>query len=351
MPLTQEMFGTTADGQSVTIFTLASGAVSARVMTYGGTLVSLHVPDRDGRAADVLLGFDTLDGYLAGHPYFGSLVGRFANRIAGGVFELDGVRYTLARNNGANHLHGGVRGFDKVIWQAEPLDSEDAPGVRLRYVSQDGEEGYPGTLAAVVTYTLTAAGELRLDYEATTDRPTIVNVTNHAYFNLAGSGDIFGHLLEIPADTFLPTDSGQIPTGELRSVAGTPLDFRNAETVGARIHADDEQLRLANGGYDHTYVLGTASGVLRLAARLSDPASGREIEALTTEPAVQLYTGNMLDGTIIGKSGQIYHKHAGLCLETQHYPDTPNQPAFPSTRLAPGEVYRQTTVYRVGVKG
>jgi aldose 1-epimerase len=347
MSLSHEPFGTTADGTPIEIYTLANGSgVTARVMTYGGTLVSLHAPDRDGRTADVLLGFDTADGYLAGHPYFGSLVGRYGNRIANGTFTLGGVTYTLARNNGPNHLHGGVVGFDKVVWRAREVAAGEEPALELTYRSRDGEEGYPGTLDVAVTYALTAEGELRLDYRATTDRETVVNLTNHAYFNLAGGGDILGHELLLPAARFVPTDATQIPTGEIRPVAGTPMDFTTPTPIGARIRAEDDQLRFANGGYDHTWLVDGSPGTYRLAARLHEPASGRVMEVFTTQPGVQLYTGNMLDGSLAGKGGQVYHKHAALCLETQHLPDSPNRPEFPSTVLRPGETYAESTGYR-----
>lgn len=344
-------FGTTADGVAVDVYTLrnASG-LEVRVTNYGGIIVSLKTPDGGGRMADIVLGFDSLAPYEAGSPYFGSIIGRYGNRIAGGRFELDGETYTLATNNGPNHLHGGVRGFDKVVWDAEPFDNEADRGLNLRYTSAAGEEGYPGTFEATVTYTLTDAGELIVDYVATTDAATPVNLTQHSYFNLAGagSGDILDHELMIVASAITPVDSTLIPTGEIAAVEGTPFDFRAPTPIGARIDDDDPQLR--NGrGYDHNFVLdGTGAG-LALAARVSDPVSGRTLDVLTTEPGVQFYTGNFLDGTITGKESRVYGHRGGFCLETQHFPDSPNQPSFPSTILRPGEEYRTRTVFVFGV--
>jgi aldose 1-epimerase len=351
MSITRELFGNTADGAPIEIFSLSNErGMTARVMTYGGTLVSLHTPDRVGQFADVLLGFDTLAGYLGPHPFFGSLVGRYGNRIADGRFSLGGVTYTLARNNGPNHLHGGLKGFDKVLWQVGNVSDGAEPAVELTYRSPDGEEGYPGTLDVAVTYTLTGADELRLDYQATTDRATVLNLTNHAYFNLAGRGTILDHELELAATRFLPTTATQIPTGELRAVAGTPMDFTVPTAIGARIHADDEQLRFANGGYDHTWLIDGPAGTYRIAARVYESATGRLMEVFTTQPGVQFYTGNFLEGELMGKGGQVYDRHTGFCLETQHLPNSPNQPNFPSTVLRPGETYRQSTGYRFGVR-
>lgn len=347
MSISRDIFGQTGEGEQVERYTLRGrGGIEAEVISYGGLISALRAPDRRGVLGDVVLGFDTLAGYLAGHPYFGALIGRYGNRIANGVFSLNGVRYELARNNGGNHLHGGLRGFDKVIWQIAPLDDGDEPALELRYRSPDGEEGYPGTLDVRVVYTLTAEGGLRIDYEATTDRDTVLNLTNHSYFNLAGSGDVLGHQLLIAAERFLPTDAGSIPTGERRPVQGTPMDFTAPTPIGANISADDEQLRFASGGYDHTWVLGEPAAEPRLAARVHEPASGRVMEVLTTQPGVQFYSGNFLDGSLRGKGGQVYQKHAALCLETQHFPDSPNQPGFPSTLLRPSEQYRHTTIYR-----
>ncbi|MDP2469282.1 MAG: aldose epimerase family protein [Candidatus Palauibacterales bacterium] len=343
-------FGTTPDGETVDLFTLRSASgVELDVATYGGIVTRLLAPDRDGGLVDIVLGHERLDSYLAGTPYFGAIVGRYGNRIANGRFTLDGTEYALAVNNGPNHLHGGIRGFDKVVWDAEPYANEAETGVVLRHVSADGEEGYPGELSAKVTYALTAAGELRIEYEATTDAPTIVNLTHHGYWNLAGhdSGDILGHELEIRASRFTPVDETLIPTGELRPVEGTPFDFRQPTPIGARIDADDEQIAFG-GGYDHNFVLDgwENDGELRSAAVLHDPVSGRSMEVLTTEPGLQFYSGNFLDGSDVGKGGVVYERRSGLCLETQHFPDSPNQPAFPTTILRPGEIYRSTTVYR-----
>jgi aldose 1-epimerase len=351
MSITQQHFGTTGDGEAIDLYTLAQpGGLEARIMTYGGALVSLQALDRGGSRADVVLGFASLEQYLAGHPFFGSLIGRYGNRIAGGRFQLNGVEYTLARNDGPNHLHGGSRGFDKVIWRAAPREDPGASALALTYLSRDGEEGYPGNLDVTVVYTLTTDSALRIDYQATTDRDTVVNLTNHSYFNLAGAGDILAHEMRIPAQYFLPTDASLIPTGERRPVSGTPMDFTRPTAIGARIHADDEQLRLASGGYDHTWILDKADGALGLAAEVYEPASGRVLEILTTQPGIQFYTGNFLDGSLTGAHGQAYQKHAGFCLETQHFPDSPNQPDFPSTLLRPGEVYRQTTIFRVSTR-
>jgi aldose 1-epimerase len=334
-----------ADGQDVHLYTLTgrSGMV-AKVMTYGAILTELHVPDRNGTKADVVLGFDTLEGYLAGHPFFGATTGRVANRIAGGKFTLDGKEHVLATNNGPNHLHGGVKGIDKRVWKAEELAGTDGPAVRFSYTSPDGEEGYPGTLSIEVTYTVIAAGGLRIDYQATTDRPTPVNLTHHSYFNLAGAGNgtILDHELELRASRYTPVDDTSIPTGEIRSVKGTVMDFSRATTIGSRI----DQLAGNPGGYDHNYCLDSQDGSLALAARLRDPKTGRVMEIRTTEPGIQLYTANYLDGSITGKGGKVYAKHAGLCLETQHYPDSVNQPSFPSTILRPGATYTQTTLHR-----
>lgn len=341
----RDVFGQTADGQPVEIFTLTNAAgLRARVMTWGATLVEMSVPDGAGKLADVTLGFDTLAPYLKPHPFFGSVVGRYANRIAGGKFILDGQTRTLAANSGGNHIHGGKLGFDKRVWKAEPLPPS---GVRFSYVSADGEEGYPGTLTASVTYTLTAANELRLDYTATTDAPTIVNLTNHAYWNLAGEGDVLGHELRLHAPRFTVPDQALIPTGELRAVAGTALDFSTAKPIGRDLAAPE---LVAPRGYDHHYVLADARRAEpALAVELHDPKSGRVMEVWTDQPGLQLYTGNYLKA-VPGKSGRTYEKHAGLCFETQHPPNSPNQPAFPSTVLRPGETYRTTTFHRFSTR-
>lgn len=312
----------------------------------GAAIHSIRTPDREGRTADVVLGFETLDEWITNPPFFGVVVGRYANRIARGRFTLDGVTYTLATNNGQNHLHGGNRGFDKVVWQAEPVD--DANAVAFTYASADGEEGYPGALTVRVRYTLNDDGELQLDYTAGTDKATVVNLSNHAYFNLAGTGTVLDHELQINADRYTPVDETLIPTGELAPVEGTPFDFRQAAPIGARIAADHPQIRIG-GGYDHNFVLNGTSGELRAAASAFDPSSGRTLEVRTTEPGVQLYSGNFAE-PIAGRGGQSYPRHAGFCLETQHFPDSPNQSAFPSTVLRPGETFTSTTVFRFGVR-
>jgi aldose 1-epimerase len=351
--VTKQAFGQTADGVAVELYTLTNPeGLEVRAMTYGGIVLSLKVPDRDGKLGDVVLGYDTLDGYLKASPYFGAIIGRYGNRIAGGKFSLDGQSYTLAANNGKNALHGGVKGFDKVVWKAEPLEQADRVGVVFSYTSPDGEEGYPGTLQSTVTYALTDANELVFEYQAVTDKATPVNLTQHSYFNLAGdgSGDVLGHELMLNASRFTPVDSTLIPTGELSSVEGTPFDFRTATAIGARIAADDEQIGFG-GGYDHNFVLDRegAPGLV-LAARVHEPTSGRVMEVRTTEPGVQFYSGNFLDGSITGKGGHVYGHRTGFCLETQRYPDSPNKPDFPSTILRPGETYRSRTVYAFSVR-
>jgi aldose 1-epimerase len=349
--VTRAPFGKMPDGQVVELFTLTNAkGIEVRVIGYGGVIVSLRVPDRQGRLDDVVLGYDDFESYLAAGRFFGALVGRYGNRIAKGSFTLDGKTYSLATNNGPNHLHGGRRGFDKVLWKAEPLDPKEGVGVVLRYTSADGEEGYPGTLSARVTYTLTDKDELAFDYFATTDKPTPVNLTQHSYFNLAGDGkrDVLGHELQIDADRYTPVDAGLIPTGVLASVEGTPFDFRKSTAIGARIEQKDEQLGFGKG-YDHNYVLNRKGPGLVKVARLSDPGTGRVMEIATTEPGVQFYSGNFLDGTAKGKAGRVYGHRYGLCLETQHYPDSPNKPAFPSTILRPGQEYRSKTVLTFSV--
>jgi aldose 1-epimerase len=340
-------FGKTRAGEPVELYTLTnSKGMQADIITYGGILVSLKTPDRGGKLADVVLGFDSIDGYVNDPPppYFGALIGRYGNRIGGARFLLNGTEYKLAQNNGPNHLHGGLRGFDKVVWKAR---TPDASGVELTYLSKDGEEGYPGNLTTIVTYTLTESNELKIDYRATTDKDTVVNLTNHSYFNLAGQGegDVLGHQIMINADRFTPVDSGLIPTGELRSVEGTPFDFRQARAIGERIDAADEQIKFGKG-YDQNFVLNRAGSALELAARVMEPKSGRVMEVLTTEPGVQFYTANNLDGRIRGKGGKVYNRRSALCLETQHLPDSPNKPNFPSVVLKPGAQYQTTTVYR-----
>ncbi len=347
-----ESFGQTRDGQAVEIYTLRNRhGAEARITTYGGAVVSLKVPDRRGQFDDVVLGFDDIEGYQKTTTYIGSLVGRYANRIAKGKFTLNGRQYTLATNNGENHLHGGVRGFDKVVWKARPLSTRAGSALELTYLSKDGEEGYPGNLSVRAVYTLTDANELRIDYYATTDKDTVINLTNHNYYNLAGagSGDILGHVLTVNASRFTPTDAGAIPTGELRPVRGTPFDFTRPTAIGARIEEDYEQLKLGKG-YDHNFVINGRPGVLRLAARVSEPTTGRVMEAWTTEPGMQLYTGNYLDGSDIGKGGRPYKYRYGFCLETQHYPDSPNHPSFPTTVLRRGGRFRSTTVYKFSAR-
>jgi aldose 1-epimerase len=343
-------FGHTGDGEAVELFTVTNAnGLRVRFTNFGGIIVSVEVPDRNGDLGDVTLGFDTLEPYLGEHPFFGAVIGRFGNRIGGGTFELDGERHRLATNDGPNHLHGGSRGFHRVVWQAAPFSGVDSRGAVLSYTSTDGEEGYPGTLTVTVTYGLTDRDELVLEYHATTDRATPVNLTNHAYWNLDGhaAGDVLDHVLLLNASRFTPVDETLIPTGELAAVAGTALDFTVATRVGERIEDPDPQLAYA-GGYDHNWVIDGAGAVH--AARLHSPRTGRVMDVLTTEPGIQFYSGNFLDGTTVGKGGVVYRRRAGLCLETQHFPDSPNQPAFPSTILRRGEEYRSRTVHRFTVE-
>src|SRR5689334_5909663 len=349
--VTKAPFGT-ADGQSVDLYTLRNvHGVEAKITNYAGILVSLKVPDRNGKFDDVVLGFNDLDTYLKGHPYFGALIGRYGNRIAKGRFTLNGVEYKLAVNNGENTLHGGIKGFDKVVWTAHEMKTPAGPAVVMTYLSKDGEEGYPGNLNVRVVYTLTNNNELKIDYTATTDKDTVTNLTHHSYFNLAGegNGDILTHLVTINANRFVPTDAGSIPTGELKSVKGTPFDFLKATAIGARINQDDEQLKLGNG-YDHTWVINGRPGVMRLAATAYESTSGRFMQVWTTEPGVQFYTGNFLEGSKTGKSGKNYPRRSGFCFETQHYPDSPNHPSFPTTTLKKGQTYKSTTIYRFSSK-
>lgn len=351
--LSAEEWGKTSDGEPVTLYTLTnpSGA-SVAIATWGATVVSIRVPDRSGTPGEVTLGFESVDGYLKPHPYFGVIVGRYGNRIGGAQFTLDGQTYTLAKNDGENSLHGGLRGFDKRVWKAREVESPDGPSVALTYVSPDGEEGYPGTLTSTVTYTWTADNALRIAYHATTDKPTVLNLTNHAYFNLAGpgSGTVLDHRLTIHADRFTPVDKGLIPTGELRPVAGTPFDFRTSQRIGERIDNLQDQQIVFGGGYDHNFVLNGEAGALRMAARVAEPTSGRVLEVHTTEPGVQFYSGNFLDGSVTGRNGAAYQKRTGFCLETQHFPDSPNKPDFPSVVLRPGDTYETTTEYRFSVE-
>jgi aldose 1-epimerase len=347
MTIIENEIGKLGDGTRVAMFTLDSArGVRARIMSYGGTLISLEVPDRAGELGDVVLGFDDLAGYLGAEGYLGALIGRCANRIAGARFVLDGALHRLAAIDGENHLHGGLAGFDKVNWNATPRSTSAGPALELDYLSPHGEEGYPGNLSVRVVYTLTHDGALRIEYAATTDRDTVINLTNHTYWNLAGhgAGTILDHRLVLDAERFAAVGAGLIPTGELRPVAGTPFDFRTAAALGARIDHDDDQLRIA-GGYDHSFAIDGAPGELRRAARVFEPTTGRVLEVLTTEPAIQLYSGNFLDG-MCGKAGAVYHRRSGFCLETQHHPDSPNQPAFPTTTLRAGARYTSTTVHR-----
>ena len=343
--LDRKPYGALPDGTAVERFTLGNGGMAAEVISYGAILASLRVPDRAGATANVVLGYLSLEGYLADDASFGATVGRYANRIAGGSFAIDGTIYRLPINNGPNSIHGGIKGFSKRVWRADGAVEADGPTVALRYVSTDGEEGYPGELSVEVRYTLTADA-IRIDYAATTTKPTVLNLTNHSYFNLAGEGSIEGHEVMIAADAFTPVTAELIPTGEIRSVAGTPLDFRTPHAIGARIRADDEQILRARG-YDHNFVLrDNPEGKARLAVRVREPASGRVMEVLTSEPGVQLYTGNFLNGRHRGTGGRAYRQTDGFCLETQHFPNSPNEPSFPSTVLRPGETFRSRTDYR-----
>jgi aldose 1-epimerase len=348
-----ESIGVLPSGDTVTAYTLRNDAgLSVKVMSYGGIVMSIQTPDRNGTMADIVLGYDDLAGYLTETPYFGALLGRYGNRIARAAFTLDGTAYTLAANNGPHALHGGVKGFDKVNWRVTPFDSTpEGHGLVLTYTSTDGEEGYPGELTTTVTYTLTEANEFAIDYRATTTRATPVNLTQHTYFNLAGdgSGPVLDQLVQIDADAFTAIDSTLIPTGELRPVQGTPFDFTTPTSIGARIGATDQQLTFG-GGYDHNFVLRRMGEGMSHAARVTDPKTGRTLDVSTTEPGMQFYTGNFLDGTITGKQGRVYAHRTGFCLETQHFPDSPNQPSFPSTILRPGQTYTSRTVYTFGVQ-
>src|SRR5215469_5657719 len=347
--VTRQAFGKTPDGTEVEIFTLSDGNHEASIATYGGVLLSFKTPDRNGKVADVVLGFDDVDGDVSNFngpsdAFFGALIGRYANRIAHGTFTLESKKYSLPKNNGENTLHGGPHGFNNVVWKAMPI----ANGVELSYLSKDGEEGFPGNLTATVRYTLDG-GRLRIEYSATTDKPTVVNLTNHSYFNLAGQGDILNHELTLHASRFTPVDAGLIPTGELMDVQSTPFDFRESKAVGSRINENDEQLHLGHG-YDHNWVLDHPSGKLSEAAELYDPSSGRVLKVLTDQPGIQFYSGNFLDGSIKGKGGRPYELHAALCLETQHLPDSPNHPDFPTTELKPGQRYHTVTVFEFSAR-
>jgi aldose 1-epimerase len=352
LAIEKQLFGKLADGREVHSYTLTneSGA-QVKIIEFGAVVVSLSVPDRRGRFADVVLGYDSLGGYMNDKAYLGAIVGRYGNRIAKGKFTLDGKEYRLATNNGENHLHGGVKGFDKVLWKAEPVESSSEPGLMLTYVSNDGEEGYPGTVTLRVTYTLTNDNGLTVDYEGATDKATILNPTQHSYFNLTGdpTKTVLDHELMIAAESFTPVDSGLIPTGELAKVEGTPFDFRNPTKIGSRINERDQQL-LFGKGYDHNWVLMKFDKKVRSVATLYDSLSGRFMEVLTDQPGLQFYSGNFLDGTISGKGGVLYQHRTGLCLEAQGFPDSPNKPQFPSVVLRPGEVYRQKTMYKFSIK-
>jgi aldose 1-epimerase len=356
--VTKQLFGKMPDGTPVDVYTLKDGAMEARIITYGGIVQSLNVPDKSGKVADVVLGFDTLDEYVKGNKaYFGAIIGRYANRVGGGKFQLDGKTFNTPLNDGpdkdhpVNTLHGGRKGFDKVVWAGKEIPH----GVELTYVSHDGEEGFPGTLTAVVRYTL-AHKELKIEYSATTDKDTVVNLTNHSYFNLAGAGngDILKNELMINASHYTPMDANSIPLGELAPVAGAPFDFGKPTAVGARINDDNDQLKKGHG-YDHNFVLNSSARVsavnrAALAAEVYDPSSGRELAVITDQPGVQLYTGNFLDGSITGKGGKVYGQRAALCLETQHFPDSPNHPKFPSTELKPGEKLHTFTIYKFSAR-
>jgi aldose 1-epimerase len=335
------------DGKNVDLYVLTNAnGLKASITNYGGLVVSLEVPDKNGKLGDILLGYDNVDGFVKNSPYFNALVGRYGNRIAKGKFTLDGTAYTLAVNNGENALHGGLKGFDKVIWTAESFKNDKGVGVKLAYLSKDMEEGYPGNLKVTVVYTLTNKNELQIDYTATTDKATVCNLTNHNYYNLTGcKTDILGHELTLYADRFTPVDSGLIPTGQLRPVKGTPMDFTKSTAVGARINVADEQLKFG-GGYDHNWVLNKKGSEMSHAATLYEPTSGRVMEVWTNEPGIQFYSGNFLDGAIVGKGGVVYKQRYGMCLETQHFPDSPNKAAFPTTTLRPGETYKTTTVHK-----
>ena len=351
-PITKAEFGKTLDGTPVEIYTLKnSKGAEARIMTYGGIVQSLYMPDKNGKMGDIVLGFDTLDGYLTNSPYFGALIGRYGNRIGGAQFTLEGKTYHLAKNDHGNTLHGGLKGFDKRVWTARPMDTSEGPALILTYLSKDGEEGFPGNLMVTAIYTLTDNNELKLEYKATTDKPTVVNLTHHSYFNLAGQGDssILDEIVYINSDEVTPVDSLLIPTGKFENVTGTPFDFRKPTTIGARINDPDKVLQYGPG-YDHNWVINKPPGQFGLMARVTDPSSGRVMEVWSDEPGLQFYAGNFLDGTIIGKGGKVYPRRSAFCMEPQHYPDSPNQPNFPSTELKPGQTYNNTIVYKFGTE-
>jgi aldose 1-epimerase len=346
--ITKSDFGKTPDGTSVEIYTLrnAKGA-EARILTYGGIVQSLYMPDKNGNLGDIVLGYDSLDGYLTNSPYFGALVGRYGNRIGGAKFTLEGQTYELAKNNNGNSLHGGLKGFDKVVWTAQPMVTSHGPALILTYLSKDGEEGFPGNLLVTAIYTLTDNNELKLEYTATTDKPTVVNLTHHSYFNLAGQGNgtILDEIVYINADKTTPVDSGLIPTGDLADVTGTPFDFRKPTAIGARIDDPDTVLQYGPG-YDHNWVINKPLGKFGLMARVTDPKTGRIMEVWSDQPGLQFYAGNFLDGTIVGKEGKVYQRRYAFCMEPQHFPDSPNKPQFPSVELKPGQTYHNTIVYK-----
>ena len=350
--ITKSYFGTTKEGVAVDLYTLTnSNGVELKITNYGGIVTSLKVPDKQGEFEDVVLGYDSLSSYLEETPYFGAIVGRYANRIAQAKFTLDGQEYSLAQNNGENTLHGGLIGFDKVVWETEEIQTDNEVGLRLRYLSEDMEEGYPGNLEVEVHYTLDNENAFKIDYKATTDKKTVVNLTHHSYFNLKGKidSDILDHFVTINASRFLPVDNNLIPTGELWEVTGTPFDFTQPKAIGERINDDNEQLKLGIG-YDHCWVIDRENDDMIIVASVMEPTSGRIMEVYSTEPGIQLYTGNFLNGTITGKDGAVYNHRYGFCLETQHYPDSPNKPEFPSVVLEPGDTYQSSTVYKFLVK-
>ena len=346
LSVSKALYGKMPDGRPVDLYTLTNAkGMYVKMITYGATTVAVGVPDRKGKVADVTLGYGTLDGWLSNTSYFGGTVGRYANRIARGRFTLDGQTYTLTINNGVNHLHGGLVGFDKVLWDAEPVETPQAVGVKFTYLSKDGEQGYPGNLTAIATYTLNNNNEFKAEFSATTDKPTIVNLAHHSYWNLRGpaAGDVLGHELMIPADKFTPVDPGLIPTGELKPVAGTPMDFTKPMPIGAHIAQ-------VEGGYDHNFVLREQSGKVTLAVQVYEPTTGRVLEIFSNQPGLQFYSGNFLDGTIKGKDGVTYKKYFGFCLESQHYPDSPNQPAFPPVVLKPGATYHHVMIHKFSTR-
>ena len=346
------LFGKLADGKEVYAYTLKnSSGMEAKIINYGAAVVSLTAPDKNGKYADIVLGYDNIEGYVNDKAFFGAIVGRYGNRIAKGKFTLDGKEYKLATNDGENHLHGGVIGFNKVVWDAEPIESSTSPALKLTYVSKDGEEGYPGTVTLNVTYTLTSDNQLRIDYEGTTDKTTVLNPTHHSYFNLSGDPNktILDNIVMIDADKTTPVDKGLIPTGVLTDVANTPMDFRTPKVIGKEINANFDQLKFA-GGYDHNWVLNKHQETLPKVASVYEPVSGRFMEVFTDQPGLQVYSGNFLNGTVKGKNGIMYQKRTGLCLEAQKFPDSPNKPQFPSPVLKPGETYKQTTIYKFSTK-